>query len=59
MTDPLAEFIQGTPLDAYIDEIAAVEWKLPPHAYAVAQEFEATQWTIPSAGQKTRNSGRS
>ncbi len=38
---PLAEFIQGTPLDVYIDEIACEEWKLPSNAYDVDQEIEA------------------
>jgi len=50
--NPLAEFIQGTPLDTYIDRIVIDEWGLPPSAYTVDQEFEAAEWTLPSAGRK-------
>jgi hypothetical protein len=53
--DPIAEFIEGTPLDAYIDEIALQEWKLPSSAYAVGREFEAAEWTLPSAAQRDDN----
>jgi hypothetical protein len=52
VTDPLAEFIQGTSLDAYIDAIAVEEWKIPSGAYNVDQEFAAAEWTLPSAGQR-------
>ena len=43
VTDPLAEFIQGTPLDVYIDAIARDDWKLPSDAYDVDQEIRGGQ----------------
>ncbi len=52
VTDPLAEFIQGTPLDVYIDAIARDDWKLPSDAYDVDQEIEAVKCTMPSPTRK-------
>ena len=50
--DPLAEFIQGTPLDVYIDRVACEDLKLPENAYNVDQEFEAVDCMMPSPTQK-------
>ncbi len=49
---PLAEFIQGTPLDTYIDAIACEEWKLHSNAYDVDQEVEAIDLDMGSPTQK-------
>jgi len=50
--DPLAEFIQGTPLDVYIDGIVCEDLKLPDNTYDVDQEFEAVEHRTPSPTQK-------
>jgi len=39
--DPLAEFIQGAPLDEYVDAIMFEEFGLLPDAYALDQELRA------------------
>jgi hypothetical protein len=41
--EPLAEFLQGTPLDAYIDQIARDNLQIPADAYALEQELEAVE----------------
>jgi hypothetical protein len=51
-SDPLAEFIEGTLLDAYVEEIALKEWGMQSDAFAVDREFEPAEWTMPSSGQK-------
>jgi hypothetical protein len=48
VTDPLAEFIQGTPVGVHIDGIACEHLKLPDNAYDVDQEFEAIEHDMPS-----------
>ncbi len=52
VTDPLAEFIQGTPVDVHIDGIACEDLKLPDNAYDVDQEFEAIEHDMPSPSQR-------
>ncbi len=52
VTDPLAEFIQGTPLDVYIDRIACEDLKLSNDAYDVDHEFEAVEHDMESPSQK-------
>jgi hypothetical protein len=50
VAEPLAEFLQGTPLDAYIDQIVKDELKVPADAYALEQELEAAEveWLSPT-----------
>jgi hypothetical protein len=48
VSDPLAEFIQGTPLDGYIDQIMKEELRLLPDSYALAQELRASHVRIAS-----------
>jgi hypothetical protein len=46
--DPLAEFIQGTPLDAYLDPILKGELGVPAKAYALEQELDAVDHEMSS-----------
>jgi hypothetical protein len=48
VTDPLAEFIRGTPLDDYINQIMNEELGLLSDAYAVVQELRAAHVRMPS-----------
>jgi hypothetical protein len=55
--DPLAEFIQGTPLEAYLDPILKDELGVPADAYALEQELDAVdhEMTSPThVGTSTR-----
>ena len=50
--DPLAAFIQGTPLDIYIDRVACDDLHLPENAYDVDHEFEAVEHAMEAPTQK-------
>jgi mannose-6-phosphate isomerase-like protein (cupin superfamily) len=52
VAEPLAEFIQGSSLDVYIDHIAKDELKLPAGAYTIDQEIEAVEHPMPSPTQR-------
>jgi hypothetical protein len=52
VNEPLAEFVLGSSLNDYIDEIALKEWELPAGAYNLHQQFAAADWTVPSPGRK-------
>lgn len=46
--DPLAEFIQGTSIEAFVDEIAQQELQLDLAVYALELELEPTRVKLPS-----------
>ena len=52
VNEPLAEFVLGSSLDQYIDEIVLHEWDLPAGVHQVHHRFEAAEWTVPSAAEK-------
>jgi hypothetical protein len=56
VADPLAEFIQGTPLDGYIDGIMEDDLKVPADAHALELELEAVDVELvsPPHGTATR-----
>ncbi len=48
VADPLAEFIQGTPLDGYIEQIVRDELGVPVTAFALEEELEAVSEELAS-----------
>jgi len=48
VSDPLAEFIQGTPLDTYLEPILKGELGVPANAYALEQELDAVDHEMDS-----------
>jgi hypothetical protein len=50
--DPLAEFIQGAPLDGFVDAIAREELLLPENSFDLDQELEPVEIEIPSPAQR-------
>ncbi len=52
VAEPLAEFIQGTPLDEYVDAIMFQELGLLPNAYALDQELRAAHVRMRSPTHK-------
>lgn len=55
VADPLAEFIQGTPLHAFVDEILKNELGLPDESYVLERELEPVEVKIasPTTGLET------
>lgn len=52
VNDPLAEFIEGTPFDTFIDAVAQLELGIPAGAYVLEQELEAVEVLLPSPTRK-------
>jgi hypothetical protein len=51
VAEPLAEFIQGTPLDHYVEQVVGAELQVPNDAYALEGELQAVHTVMPTPTQ--------